>query len=187
MMAQRIQTVCDVHAERGEDVDAETWEVLARKAGTRTQVREVDLCEECSSALAAVAAFAAENGRTVPQSRAKALSAVAARQSMPPSSTSSPSASGERPMASCPVEGCGSVVQGNNLARHVRQLHGLTPEAAGLGAPADAVHQCPDCDRTFTRAQGLGAHRYQAHGYESPTRAGRLERAERLGPERAAS
>lgn len=181
MMAQRIQTVCDVHAERGEDVEAESWEVLVRKAGSRTQTREVDLCTECASALEAVARFVADTGRVVPQTRTKAITKVAASSTVPTSSPTprKPRKAG-RPvkagtaMASCPVEGCGSVVTTQNLSRHLRQVHGIT-NAAGVEQP----YPCPDCDRTFARAQGLGAHRYRAHGYESPTRAERAERLER--------
>ena len=175
MMAQRIQTVCDVHAERGEDVDATTWEVLARKAGSRVQVREVDLCDECAQVLTSVAAFAAENGRTVQQATPKVRPAVPAPTRTVAASTDT-TAKGK---VSCPLDDCGSVVNSTNLARHVRKVHGL--ELADVGGRQDlpAEHPCPDCDRTFTRAQALGAHRYQAHGYVSPTRADRAERAER--------
>lgn len=169
-MAQRIQTVCDVHAERGEDVAATTWEVLARKAGSRVQVREVDLCDECAQVLTSVAAFAAENGRTVQQPTPKPRPAVSAAARTVTTSDGK---------VSCPLDDCGSVVNSTNLARHVRKVHGL--ELADVGGRQDlpAEHPCPDCDRTFTRAQALGAHRYQAHGYVSPTRAERAERAER--------
>lgn len=169
MMAQRIQTVCDVHLDRGEDVDAQTWEVLIRKLGTRTQAREVDLCSDCSTPLEAVAAFAAEHGRTVSQSPAKARASVTPANSVTPR----PGGNGQ---VTCPVEGCGAVLASSgNLARHTRNVHNLS----AVPRPADQVYPCPDCDRTFTRAQGLGAHRYQAHGYQSPTRAERAEREER--------
>jgi hypothetical protein len=36
----------------------------------------------------------------------------------------------------------------------------LNPGTASTGA-----HACPDCDRTFSNRQGLGAHRAHAHGY----------------------
>jgi hypothetical protein len=188
-MAQRIQTVCDVHLERGEDVEASTWEVLARKAGTRTQSREVDLCDECAQVLATVAAFAAEHGRTqqmVGKTR-PAVTPAAPRAAVTPVAAATDK--GGKPVASCPVEGCGSVVQLSNLGRHVRQVHGLElGDVATAEAQPAAVHECPDCERAFTRPQALGAHRYQVHGYESPTRAERVERAERLGTEeRAAS
>jgi hypothetical protein len=31
--------------------------------------------------------------------------------------------------------------------------------------PEDGEYDCPDCDRTFSRNQGLGAHRAHKHGY----------------------
>src|SRR6185312_6167064 len=137
MMAQRIQTVCDVHAERGEDVDASSWEVLVRKAGSRSALREVDLCSECAQVLESVAAFAAENGRTVQQPTPKARAAVT-----PAASSVTPAKPAKGGMASCPVEGCGSVVQASNLGRHVRNVHGLS---AVPDADAAAVYPCPDC------------------------------------------
>lgn len=30
----------------------------------------------------------------------------------------------------------------------------------------DGNYHCPDCDRSFDRAQSLGAHRYRHHGYK---------------------
>jgi hypothetical protein len=32
-------------------------------------------------------------------------------------------------------------------------------------APAPKTYPCPDCDRVFDKPQGLGAHRFRAHGY----------------------
>ena len=127
-MAQVIRTLCDVHLAEDVEVEGQTWEVLVRKAGSRVQQREVDLCDECAKVLEQVAAFAADKGRTVPT----ANRAPAARPKATPS-----------------------------------------PDVSTSGSKADAVHPCPDCDRTFTRPQALGAHRYQAHGYESPSRSER--------------
>jgi hypothetical protein len=133
-MAQVIRTLCDVHLEQNEEVDATTWEVLVRRAGSRVQVREVDLCDECVKPLEAVASFAADKGRTSAQ-QARARTAVPTPSSVPPTSSS------------------------------------VTPSRQLVVAPNSAgEYQCPDCPRTFKRGQGLGAHRYQAHGYESPSR-----------------
>jgi hypothetical protein len=157
-MAQRIQTVCDVHLAQGLDTEGETWEVLVRKAGSRAQMREVDLCGECSASLEAVAAFAAEHGRT--QAGPRARTAAAALTVTPTGKVA------------CTVEGCTSMVSAGNLPRHLRDVHGQRQAAPD-------VYPCPDCAQMFARPQGLGAHRYRAHGYESPTRAERAERAER--------
>jgi uncharacterized C2H2 Zn-finger protein len=141
--------------------------------------REVDLCEECAQALAAVATFAAEHGRTVQpqQQRPGSASKVAASESVPPSSSKVAGTSG--PSVSCPVEGCSAVVGAKNLGRHVRQVHGqrLADYQTASAAGDAQAYPCPDCDRTFARPQSLGAHRYQAHGYESPTREARARAA----------
>jgi len=39
----------------------------------------------------------------------------------------------------------------------------------------EGLLKCPSCDKVFKRPASLGVHRYQAHGYESPTRARRKE------------
>lgn len=36
--------------------------------------------------------------------------------------------------------------------------------APAAGADAPATFACPDCEKTFDTAQGLGAHRFRAHG-----------------------
>ena len=48
-------------------------------------------------------------------------------------------------------------------------------KAAAAPAPASAALPCPECEaagtpRSFNAPQGLGAHRYRAHGVESPNR-----------------
>lgn len=43
--------------------------------------------------------------------------------------------------------------------------------------------RCPECDRTFTNAQGLGAHRKRAHGVEGGSRRAATRRASTQTPE----
>lgn len=167
-MAQLIRTICDVHESKGVEVDATTWEVLIRKQGTRTQPRDIDLCEECSAALEAVAAIVLEVGRTDGQTQPRR--AVAASTARAASSASL-----------CPVDGCTSGVSRQNLGRHLRQVHNMDSAAADEAlAEALGVEQqptklgelrpCPDCEFSSTSAAGLGAHRYAKHGYTAPSR-----------------
>jgi len=164
-MAQRIITLCDVHARSDEDKAGATWEVTLTGPGLKATTWEVDLCADDGKGLEDLATMLDEVGRVTHGKRAKAPTAArngarTAGQGRPgPVPIEAPTdASGAFP---CPVDGCGktSRTQGG-LRTHLSSKHGMTlAEATGAPLP----YACPHCERKFSHPTGMHAHVRSAH------------------------
>jgi hypothetical protein len=65
-MAQRIQTVCDVHQARDEEADGLTWTVAFTAPGARSATTyEIDLCPDDAKGLSDVLDMVGDLGRRV--------------------------------------------------------------------------------------------------------------------------
>lgn len=155
-MAQRIETYCDKHLAKGEDVPGATWRIAVQVPGGKLASFDVDACADCASDFVDLASYLNEHGRPVGK-RANA-------------------ASDETPESerTCPV--CGFVSKSRPaMMTHVRASHDTTVGAVQRAngapttdAPEDATaYPCPDCGRGFATPQGLGSHRARSHGYRS--------------------
>lgn len=131
----RILTWCDLH--EGEQVPADEVAVaIAGVAGT------IDLCDVHLKELLAFREhiFVADKRRSA--------------KVVPPNA----SQVGERRL--CPVAGCGyAASRAKNLGTHMSKVHDYS--FAKVVAPEG---NCPECERTFDRAQSLALHVQRAHG-----------------------
>jgi len=75
-MAQRIITLCDVHARSDEDKAGATWEVTLTGPGLKATTWEVDLCADDGKGLEDLATMLDEVGRVTHGKRAKAPTAA---------------------------------------------------------------------------------------------------------------
>lgn len=137
-MSQRIVTECDECADSGVTRDGVTRAIAALD-----KAFEVDLCDEHTTALAALVDRLADLGRPV--------GVLIAR-------------------ATCPR--CGrEFATAQALGRHAKKAHGekvheLRKAASPTPAPVvveDGV-ECPECGKRFGNTRGLGAHRFRSHG-----------------------
>jgi hypothetical protein len=176
-MAQRIVTLCDVHARNDEDMAGATWEVTLTGPGQKATTWEVDLCEDDAKTLGDLAVMLDAVGRVTHGRRTKAPTAPRKAASGPGQAHTAPAPryGGGTPIEGrqdeagnypCPVEGCGKVPSTRKaLMSHLRQYHEGMSMAEAYGEPLP--YGCPDCDKRFSHATGLGAHRRAAHGVAS--------------------
>lgn len=149
-MAQRIQTLCDQHLARDEEVDGLTYSLTLRMPGSREQSFDVDLCDVCAKSLVELREWLAEQGRksgtTTPLTRANRPVLPATPDSTDPK---------------CPL--CDFVTTQVDVRaavnKHMRSAHDSSlDEAAGVALP----YVCDKCDRGFSTKAALGAHRAKA-------------------------
>ena len=189
-MAQKIVTLCDVHARHDEEHPGALWEVTLRAPGeSRAVTWEVDLCDDDGKPLRDLALMLDEVGRVTdgPRRRMATAARKAARTNgqartapgvhrsgrVYPSPVEAPHTAEGYP---CPL-GCGKMARSRKaLMSHLRAYHDGMSLAEATGQPLP--YPCPDCPRKFSHATGLGAHRKAAHGYVSPSGAGALPVAE---------
>jgi len=140
---------------------------------TKATTWKVDLCEDDGKSLVDLATMLEEVGRVTDGPRRKVATAArkAARNAgeahtAPRNNTGMNAAVSATETAEgfpCPMDGCGRVPRNRvALMSHLRHFHDGISLAEATGAPLP--YACPDCDRRFSHAQGLGAHRRAAHG-----------------------
>lgn len=170
-MAQRIQVLCDMHLDREEEVDGQPITFGMGQNPNKLTTYEVDLCEVCSKELVDMLTQFAELGRQVTgPKRTAAKAAPAPRQQalMPPLDSATPEAAKEVALmaGACPLctyvtkAGAGPKSVAGSLRRHLLETHEQSLEAA-VGLPTPFV--CPECERAFSRAQGLALHQRRTH------------------------
>lgn len=169
-MAQRIQTLCDEHLSRGEEVDGTPLAFGLGPGGTKLTTYEADLCEVCAKELQDTLARFMELGRKVAGPRKSPTAARAAAPQTPAlpapelADLSKEEAAKQRAVTTggCPL--CDYIAQGSSpssLRRHIKEVHETTLEGAvGLPTP----YQCSDCGQSFSRPQGLALHKTRIHG-----------------------
>jgi len=174
-MAQKIVTLCDVHARNDEEHPGAAWTVtLHGPEDTRPTTWAIDLCEDDGKTLRDLATMLNAVGRVTEGPRRKAATAArkAARTEAEAHAAPVYRHDAQRPVEAprtaegypCPVEGCGKVPSTHAaLSSHLRAFHG-TSIAAATGQPEP--FQCPDCEFTSARPQGIGAHRRAVHGVQ---------------------
>jgi uncharacterized C2H2 Zn-finger protein len=160
-MAQKIVTVCDQHAARGQEVPGVTWRLAVMVPGGRLATYDVDACQDCAKPFVDLAQFLSDVGRPV----GKTPRAV-------PQADDTPEA--ER---TCPE--CGLVsVNRTAMRTHLRARHGKT---VGQTTAATAALECPECGGAYDTPQGLGAHRKRAHGVAGSSAKAQADQAARNG------
>jgi hypothetical protein len=172
-MAQKIVTLCDPHQRHDEEVPGAPWTVtLQGPEDGRPTTWAIDLCEDDGKTLVDLASMLDAVGRVVDGPRRKVATAArkAARAEAQAHHAPVYRNDAQRPVEAprtaegfpCPVDGCGKVPSTHAaLSSHLRSFHG-TSIAAATGQPEP--FQCPECDFSSARPQGLGAHRRSAHG-----------------------
>lgn len=157
-MAKQIVAWCDNHLAKDEQVPASTVPATLYNG----MPMEVDLCEPCEKEIVEpLRLLLEEYGQPVQEGGSE-----------------------QDNLLHCPLPGCTKkFTHGRNLQKHMERVHDTTLPDSVLGAElvvqkttdtsGATVYPCPDCERTFKRPQGVSAHRFQAHGYVSPTRASR--------------
>jgi len=158
-MAQRIVTICDVHARDDVDHEGQTWTVMVQGPDDgKPRTWEIDLCADEGKPLDDLATMLGEVGRLVDGPRRYAKGATAARQLAHAAQVRTATAA---PEWACPVPGGGKVPKNRgSLQSHVRNQHGISL-AEALGQPLP--YACEACGRKFSHPTGLAAHRRAAH------------------------
>lgn len=156
MMAQRIQTLCDQHLARDEEVDGMTYALSLRMPAGREQSYEVDLCDVCAKAIVELRDWLADAGRKsgqpamVRSSRAKADAPGAA-------SAAVVAAAGASNASKCPL--CDFTTSQTKprhaVNKHMREQHDTSlDEVSGVPLP----FKCDKCSAAFKTAPALGTH-----------------------------
>lgn len=154
-MAQRIQTICDVHQSHDQTVDGLSWSITIAAPGDNPVTYTIDLCDEDGRDLVKLTELLAAFGR-------RSSSGTHRKAKTEPSPTP------------CPL--CDKVPRNRAaLATHLRELHDGITVADALGE--DTPHRCPDCGAGASTAAGLGSHRWRAHGVQGTQRDGGAESA----------
>jgi hypothetical protein len=187
-MSQKIVTLCDAHQAHDEERPGLSWEVtLLAPGATKATTWAVDLCEDDGKTLEDLATMLTAVGRVTdgPRKRvtrdvesrtaANAAARVAARnaqESHTAPRTGRTNVGANAPVGTeletaegfpCPVDGCDKVPATRvGLMSHLKHYHDGLSLAEATGAPMP--YPCQDCDRRFSHAQGLAAHRRSAHG-----------------------
>jgi hypothetical protein len=168
-MAQRIITLCDVHARSDEDAAGTTWAVTLQGPDGKPTSWEIDLCEDDGKTLVDLAVMLNAVGRVTagPKRRVAASERRQVREDQR-SGLAAPKAPEAAPEWPCPL--CDKApISRSALASHLNRHHdGITvAEARGEPLPFD----CPECDKAFSHPTGLGAHRRTIHGVQGAQRA----------------
>jgi hypothetical protein len=175
-MAQKIVTLCDVHARNDEDHEGAGWTVTLLGPGdSRPTTWEIDLCEDDGKTLRDLGVMLDAVGRVTEGPRRKVATAArkAARAASPAVTAPDHRPEAHRPVEAprtaegypCPMAGCGKVpTSRSGLATHLRGFHDGMTIAKATGQPEPYACPEPGCGFTSARAQGLGAHRRAAHG-----------------------
>lgn len=142
-MAQKIVTVCDIHAAEDKEMEGYTWQITVAPPGEKGEAYAVDLCGEHSGMLAELQQLLSEHGRKVSGRR-----------------TAAQASAGHFP---CPAPECDySAPSRDALSKHTRGLHGKTiPELTGEPTPYEC--EAEGCGRSFSSRQGRAVHRRLAH------------------------
>jgi hypothetical protein len=162
-MAQRIQTLCDEHGTRQEDVDGTTWTIQVTPPGGKPQAWDVDLCDDCGKPLHMALEHLSEIGRKAGKPPAfvspRPVPSRADDGGAPAPTRGQWAGVGD---VACPI--CGTRPASNTALRnHLREHHQTSYASAFNLSEEDAPHTCPDCGLRFEVGQALGAHRRAAH------------------------
>lgn len=165
-MAQRIQTLCDEHQTRQEDLDGETWTIQVVPPHGKAQAYDVDLCTDCGKPLAMALEHLAEIGRKAGKPpalvTARPVPARADDGGAPAPTRGQWAGVGD---VACPI--CGTRPASDNAMRsHLRNHHQTSYASAFNLSEEAAPHTCPECGLRYEIPQALGAHRKQAHAVD---------------------
>lgn len=151
-MAKEIVAWCDVHLAQDERVVAHTLGVAFR-----TDNKGVDLCDTCTKALV--------------EPLAEVIEELGQRfEAGPPPPKPKAEKKPEKPGEPVTCPRCGIVAYGTSgLSSHLQTHHGMRG-VRDLTEPFMPGEEnfplpCPDCNRRFSKPQGLAQHRRQAHDY----------------------
>lgn len=160
-MAKEIVTRvwCDNAANHEEDdqAPAQTFTV----AFGNHKPKELDLCDVCSKQIVTpLLEMLEEHGQPVGASIPMAGKKRGPyKKKQAPEDALFEGAEGQQSMT-CPT--CqGSYTSRDSLREHMRKRHHQKID----GSPMGGDYECPDCDMTFAKPQGLGVHRRHMHGY----------------------